>query len=125
MISTLVLSLALTLTAPAAVITPPCAFGRAQTLQEGTTLADQLRCYMTSGRKVSIVGTFFESSVSSSGISGGNCIRAIVADRFQVSSCGNFNTDAALTIPYSAISYIADDPSYEAVTIYLNRPPGR
>ncbi len=125
MISTLVLSLALTLTAPAAAITPPCAFGRAQTLQEGTTLADQLRCYMTSGRKVSIVGTFFESSVSSSGISGGNCIRAVVSDRFQVSGCASFSTETALTIPFSSISHIADDPGNEVVVIYLNRPPGR
>ncbi len=121
MISTLVLSLALTLTAPAAAITPPCAFGRAQTLQEGTTLADQLRCYMTSSRKVSVAGTGFETGV----ISGGVCIRAVVSDRFQVSGCAGFSTEMALTIPFSSISHIADDPGNEVVVIYLSRPPGR
>ena len=54
MTSLLALSLAMTLAGPAPTPAPPCAFGRAQALQEGTTLADQLRCYMTGGRKVGV-----------------------------------------------------------------------
>ena len=115
MLTLLAFSLAAYLPGP--VPAPPCSYGRNQVIPESSSLSEQLRCYQSSGRKVSVAGTTFEDGRSS----GGFCIRAVATDRFQVSGCASFGTDAALTIPFASVSYIGDDPRNEYVMIYLNR----
>ncbi len=96
--------------------TAPCAFGRGNPIQASSTWADQFKCYQSSGRQVSIVGNgTFEAGT----VSGGVCVTGVAVDRFQVAACGSFAGDSAMTLSYSAIAYVVDDPRNQAASIYL------
>jgi len=102
--------------APPATQATPCTFGRANPIPAASTLADQFKCYQTSRRHVTLVGsrTFEEGRVS-----GGICVLGVAPDRVQLAACGSFAGDSALTLPYPAIAYVVDDPRAGAVGIYL------
>lgn len=100
---------------PAPRIVTPCAFGAENAISGSSTLADQLRCYQTSGRRVSIAGTSFTEG----GISGGYCVKGVASDRVQVGRCSSFGSDAAITIPFTSIAFVTDNPDAEYVSITL------
>lgn len=118
MTSLLAFSLFLGLGMPATPIpTVDCSFGRARTISESSSLADQLRCYQSAGRHVSVPGTTYEGGT----VSDGNCIRAVATDRVQISGCASFSAESAITIPFSSIAFITDAPRDPYVTIFLRR----
>ena len=40
-------------------------------------------------------------------------------DRLQVAPCGSFSGDGAMTLAYTAIAYVTDDPKSNPVNIHL------
>jgi hypothetical protein len=38
----------------------------------------------------------------------------------QIAPCGSFSGDAALTLSFSAIAYVIDDPRAEPANIYVS-----
>lgn len=93
----------------------PCAFGATNAIPTSSSLADQLRCYQSTERRVSIPGTSFTEG----NVSGGYCVKGVAIDRFQVGRCSSFGSDAAITIPFASVYYIGDNPDLEYVTVYL------
>jgi hypothetical protein len=96
--------------------TSPCTFSRGNPIAATSGWVDQFKCYQSTGRHVSIVGSgVFEAGT----VSGGVCIAGVATDRLQVAPCGPFAGDAAMTLAYTAIAYIIDDPKSDPVNIYV------
>ena len=93
----------------------PCEFGAATPIPSNSSLADQLRCYQSAGRRVSVAGTSFTEG----GVTGGYCVKGVASDRFQVGRCSSFGVDAAIIIPFASVAYLTDRPDLEYVTITL------
>ena len=95
----------------------PCQFGKENPIQAQSTWYDQFACYQSSGRHVSVPGSgAFEAGT----VSGGLCLIGVAHDRIQIAPCGSFSGTSALTIAYSAIAYVIDDPSSEPANIYVS-----
>jgi hypothetical protein len=95
----------------------PCQFGRGAAIADPSTWYEQFKCYQSSGRHVSIPGSGnFEAGT----VSGGLCLQAVTRDRVQIAACGSFNGDAAMTLPYTAIAYVIDDPRTDFVNVYVS-----
>ena len=93
-----------------------CRFTRGNPIPEQSSWFDQFKCYQTSGRHVSVVGSGnFEAGT----VSGGVCLISVARDRVQVGACGSFGGEGTLVIPYSALAYVGDDDRTEFVTIYV------
>jgi hypothetical protein len=94
----------------------PCTFSRGTSIPASSSLVDQFKCYRSSGRHISIVGSgAFEAGT----VSGGVCLVGVAPDRIQVAPCGPFSGDGAMTLPYTAIAYVVDDPKSDPVNIYV------
>lgn len=113
----LVLALGHAAPAAAQVPTRACSFSRENPIPENSTWADQFRCYQSSGRRV----TFEASVLPSQTLSGGSCVRGVGVDRVQIGACGGFNGDASITISFSAIASVIDNPDRPDVVIRLDR----
>ncbi len=94
----------------------PCRFGRGSPVPESSSWYDQFKCYQSSGRHVSIVGS---GTYESGTVSGGICIIGVTRDRVQFAPCGSFSGEWALVLPYDAIAYVVDDARAENVNIYV------
>jgi hypothetical protein len=109
------------LTTVALLVAPPspmrdCAYGATTPISQGSTFADQLRCYQTSGRRISVAGTSYTEGV----VSNGYCVKGVGTDRVQVGRCTSAGSDPAITIPFTNIAYLTDNPDQEYVVLYLN-----
>lgn len=51
---------------------------------------------------------------------GGVCIGGLARDRVQVGAGGSSAGDGAMTLPYSSIGYLIDDPRSEVINIDLS-----
>ena len=103
-------------TAPSAHAAGPCQFGRGAPIPDASSWYEQFKCYQSSGRHVTIPGSgAFEGGT----VSGGLCLVAVTHDRVQIAACGSFSGDGALTLPYSAIAYLVDDPRADPVNIFV------
>jgi len=102
---------------PAAPVMTPvtssvCEFGRDRPIPDGSTFADQFRCYKAAQRKVSIPGT----SLADGGLNGAGCIVGVALDRVQIATCTGF-TDKGVTIPFASIQLLVDESNKDFVTI--------
>jgi hypothetical protein len=119
-----VVSLAAALAAPLVALHPrpvaegtsPCAFARGNPIPASSGWVDQFKCYQSTGRHVTIVGS---GSFEEGTVSGGVCITGVATDRIQVAPCGSFSGDGAMTLAYTAIAYVIDDPKATPVNIYV------
>lgn len=96
--------------------TSPCAYSRGNPIPAGSSWADQFKCYQSTGRHVTIVGS---GAFDAGTVSGGICVVGVANDRVQVAPCGPLSGDAAATLGYTAIAYVVDDPKGDAVNIYV------
>lgn len=116
------MSLALLTTAVLLFAPPPatpvldCTYGASTPIPQTSTWSEQFRCYQNGGRRVSVAGTQFAEGA----VSGGFCIKGVANDRLQVAKCNSFGQDVAVTIPFTNIAYLTDNPDQEYVVIYLN-----
>ena len=94
-----------------------CNFGRGQAISDASNWPDQFRCYRDDTRKVSVPGTAFEGSATS----GGACVIGVGHDRVQIGACNAAASDVGLTVPYSSIIYVIDDPRREWADIIVRR----
>ena len=101
---------------PRGELASPCTFGRGNPIPENSGWQSQFKCYQSSGRHVTVVGS---GSFEAGTVSGGLCVISATPDRAQIAACGSFGGDAAMIVPYTSIGYLIDDPRSEVVNVYL------
>jgi len=114
------MSLAL-LTAAALLVAPhaplrDCAYGATTPISSSSTLADQLRCYQSAGRRIVVAGTSYTEGL----VANGYCVKGVATDRVQIGRCTAAGSDPAIIIPFTNVAYLTDNPDQEFVTLYLN-----
>ena len=101
-----------TLARPSLPAPSPCTYGNGRPIP--ATWAEQFRCYQTTGRRIAVAGSNFDDRSSSAA-----CIKTVTDDRFQVARCDGFGDRSSLTVAFSAVVSVDDDPDLSYVVVHL------